>query len=331
MADLFVTEEEVASTVRPEHFVVARSLDEAKALFKHSVEQVEIEVFSYCNRACWFCPNAVIDRRSANHFMPEELYLRIIGELAEISYDGVVTYSRYNEPLSDRVILTRIRQAREALPHATLMTYSNGDYLSRDYLDELRDAGLNALHIMTYLGNNERFSDTRALSVMTRRIAELGLRAEFVAAEQGVRYAAELRYEGMEVKIAACDFARVGYDRGGQVAIDDYRRTSWCPIVFKHFYVDWNGKVTPCCNIRSDVPEHEAHVVDDLSRGHSIFEAYASSELVAWRRGLFAYGPKEKPCGGCSHAAPQDTSKMRDLIDRLADECGLRPMSTTMA
>ena len=33
---------------------------------------IEIEIFSYCNRKCWFCPNSFVDRRSENLIMPEE-------------------------------------------------------------------------------------------------------------------------------------------------------------------------------------------------------------------------------------------------------------------
>src|SRR5262249_55506305 len=72
--------------VVPAHFTPARTREEAKALFASSVRQVEIEVFTYCNRTCWFCPNSKIDRRSANTCMDEALYLRILSDLAEINY-----------------------------------------------------------------------------------------------------------------------------------------------------------------------------------------------------------------------------------------------------
>ena len=45
--------------------------------FKESLKFIEIEIFSYCNRKCWFCPNSFVDRISHNHLMPEEKYLEI--------------------------------------------------------------------------------------------------------------------------------------------------------------------------------------------------------------------------------------------------------------
>ncbi|MGH8557521.1 MAG: radical SAM/SPASM domain-containing protein, partial [Methylococcales bacterium] len=277
-------------------------------------------VFTYCNRACWFCPNSHIDRRSTNRYMDEGLYLRILRELAEIEYSQTITYSRYNEPLSDRIILTRLKQARAALPNVYLSTYTNGDYVTREYLDELRDAGLNNIYVMTYLGDRQKFSDTKMLTQMMRKIAQLGLSCKFIEAHEGIAYTAELRYKGMTVSILSRNFARTGTDRGGQVDIDPYVRTTWCPLVFKCVYFDWNGCVVPCCNIRSDVPEHQGFIVDDISTGRSIFEAYASSALVDWRRKLFRYGLKDSPCGTCSVCVPEDTAEVKAVVEHISEE-----------
>ena len=207
---------------------------------------VEIEVFSYCNRTCWFCPNSKIDRRSTNRYMSEALYSRIVLDLAEIDYRGTITYSRYNEPLADRIILTRLRQARAALPDARLSTHTNGDYLTRDYLEALRDAGLNRIIVMTYPGNDDQFSDRDILTRMTAKVQELGLPCQFTRVEPGVRYSAALTYEGMEINMDARNFAVAGTDRGKLVPLPSYVRTSWCPVVFTDLYIDWNGNVVPC-------------------------------------------------------------------------------------
>jgi MoaA/NifB/PqqE/SkfB family radical SAM enzyme len=304
--------------VLPAHFVPAKSREDARALFARSIKQVEIEVFSYCNRTCWFCPNSTIDRRSENHFMDEGLYLRILAELAEIDYRGVITYSRYNEPLADRIILERIRQAHRLLPSALLSTHTNGDYLTRTYLDELRDAGLSRILIMNYLGNNEQFSDKKVLSRMLSKAVDLGLRAEFLLAEAGIRYVAELAYEGMNVQLDGRNYAATGTDRGKLVHLEPYVRTSWCPVVFDDLYIDWNGKVVPCCNIRSDAPEHSQYIVADLTSGTSIFEAWASGSLVEWRKSLFNFSPKSAPCDSCRYALMPDDEGSRAFVDRIS-------------
>lgn len=247
--------------------------------------------------------------------MDENLYLRILSELAEIDYRGTITYSRYNEPLADRIILERIRQARRLLPHARLSTHTNGDYLTRPYLDELRDAGLNRMFIMTYLGNNDQFDDRKVLSRLTSKAVDLGLRAEFTLANAGVRYNATLAYEGMDVQIEARNYAEVGTDRGKLIQLAPYKRTAWCPVVFDAFYIDWDGSVVPCCNIRSDAPEHQKYVVADLSSGISVFEAWASGDLVGWRRSLFNFDEKKPPCDSCRYAVLPEDDRIRGLVE----------------
>ncbi len=63
----------------------------AASAFKRGVRMVEIEVFSYCNRRCWFCPNATIDRISSNTLMPEPTYLAILDQLASIGYARMIS------------------------------------------------------------------------------------------------------------------------------------------------------------------------------------------------------------------------------------------------
>jgi len=106
-----------------------------KRHFKEALRLIEIEIFSYCNRKCWFCPNSFIDRMSTNKEMPEQEYLSLLEQLQEIDFSGELTYSRYNEPLSHKdLFLKRVRQAREMLPNAILRTNSNGDYVQENIL-----------------------------------------------------------------------------------------------------------------------------------------------------------------------------------------------------
>ena len=62
-----------------------------KKLFKNNLKLIEIEIFSYCNRICWFCPNSFIDRRTINIEMKDDHYEKILTDLAEIDYAGEIT------------------------------------------------------------------------------------------------------------------------------------------------------------------------------------------------------------------------------------------------
>lgn len=302
-----------------EHFTRSVSLEAARKLFKSSVTQVEIEVFTYCNRKCYFCPNSYIDRKSTNTYMDENLYLKILRDLRSIEYDGVITYSRYNEPLADRIILTRLRQARELVPNAILSTHTNGDYLDRAYLEQLRDAGLNRLRVQTYLGNKRKFSDAAILTRMSRQLNDLGFPYKFTMVSPGARYMAAIRVRGMDVTLDARNFDQIGVDRGQTISLPQkYERTSPCLIVFQHLYIDYDGSIVPCCNIRSDEPRHKPYVVDNLSGGRTIFEAFANSSLPDWRRSLLRYGKKKPPCDTCSYEVLPDNTDLRAKIEAIA-------------
>ena len=119
---------------------------------------IEIELASFCNRKCWFCPNSFIDRKSQSIELPDATYLKLINNLAEIDYDKLLNFHRFNEPLANKdLILKRVKQARSALPRAKLGIYTNGDYLDRAYLDALRDAGVTLIVMSYYFEKNKQF------------------------------------------------------------------------------------------------------------------------------------------------------------------------------
>ena len=50
------------------HFSQPETKIEKEISIKHSVSNVVIEIFSYCNRLCSYCPVSKVDRRSHNKF-----------------------------------------------------------------------------------------------------------------------------------------------------------------------------------------------------------------------------------------------------------------------
>src|SRR6266571_107764 len=129
-----------------EQFTAGLSPAAARNLFRASVTVVHIEIFSYCNRRCHYCPVSQVDRLSDNKILPDRVFSRIINDLKEVTYAGAVNLSLYNEPSADRpLLLRRVQEARAALPRVMIYINSNGDYLTADYLEALADAGLSRL------------------------------------------------------------------------------------------------------------------------------------------------------------------------------------------
>ena len=102
----------------------------------NQIRLIEIELHSFCNRKCSWCPNSYMDR-SFKEDLPEDVFLKLIDELAGHKYSNYISFSRYNEPMSNQELLhKRVQQIRARLPNVTLVLNTNGDYIfSKDYLD----------------------------------------------------------------------------------------------------------------------------------------------------------------------------------------------------
>ncbi|MDB5665365.1 MAG: hypothetical protein JWS11_1908 [Cypionkella sp.] len=141
-------------------------------LFKKSVKRIEVETHSYCNRRCDYCPNVIGDRLGPNVHIQQTIYDRLLSGLAEVDFEHAFVLNSYNEPLYDRAILDRIAEARRALPKARLMIYTNGDYLTPEYVSDLADAGLNYLHVSIHTQRGDVYDDRYVLN----RISEIAHR-----------------------------------------------------------------------------------------------------------------------------------------------------------
>jgi hypothetical protein len=272
-------------------------IEQAKRLFVRFVDQVEIENHDFCNRICWFCPNSFIDRRSQLRLMSDTVFEKIIGDLAEVDYDGALTWSRYHEALADESVFERIAAARRALPRAALVVISNGDYMDRSTLPRLEAAGVDRLILDLYLPDGkERDPDarTKGLRQFSRRTGlELTPSHKVGFSINGTGLKATLEIP--------CYTSEDISTRGGLVEVPklaSYQRRAVCLAPVRHVVIDYNGKGMLCCQTRSDSVEHESAIIGDLARpGYGLFHFYR--DLGAARRALFAPGEKGGVCRTC--------------------------------
>ena len=216
--------------VQKDHFNVLHNDAAKKLLLKSSLSLVEIEVFSYCNRQCWFCPNSFIDRHTSNTYMSEQDYLNILKQLYDLDYRG---YSRYNEPLSDKIILTRIKQAHQLLPNATLHTNTNGDFLTDEYIRELYDAGLRSLNIQVYIRMDECFLEAAIKKRLDAKLDSLKLTALKKTCISNEWVEIVSAYYDMNIRLYARNFYINGCNRGDSLSNlpgNNFNRISHCYI-----------------------------------------------------------------------------------------------------
>ena len=289
---------------------------EKARLFKSLVNYVEFEPHAFCNRTCVFCPNSVLDRKANKQVFDRALHRKVLNELAEIDYAGTIAYSRYSEPLAREEIFDYIAEARSLLPRAYLKIITNGDYLSHERILRLQSLGLNYLAISIYLPEGVAWSSQAALEQIgkfSKRVS-MGFQVRRKArASVFVDFLKEA--SGMKMDARCHDFGRgkEGFDRGMSVAwLSPARfvRKDPCSFVFRNFTMDFNGNVMPCCNLRSDYPQHAPYVLGNVAH-ETIFDIYSGPPFARWRRALSGFAPKSVPCKHCKDAP------MNSVLDRL--------------
>ena len=272
-----------------------------KRLFSEFVSRVEIEIHAKCNRVCSFCPNAILERRKNEIRTDDDMLDRVFRDLGEIDFRRQICIARYSEPMSDMErLLVKIARIRELVPRCEIAITTNTDYLTSARLEQLSEAGLDTLYMSMYLKKREKWSPEVANRYVDRLEKKTGLRAQrrqLTAATLKCAYA----HPRLRITSTCHDWNQYGTERAETIVRFGLKRIGPCRDPFDTFVLDYTGAVVPCCNIRSDLPQHQAYVVGDLSQpGTSIFDVYAG-KLAAWRSSLLNFDPKKPPCGTCTH------------------------------
>ena len=187
--------------------------------------------------------------------------------------------------------------------------FSNGDYVTAEYLASLRDAGLNEIFLSIHTGDREDLNDAKVVRRIETLSRKIGAKIRFTKYKPGEQYKATVKYPGMHIQMYEPNMRTLGSNMGELIADvnQDFHRLSPCLEPFTHFTVNYNGQVVPCCRIRSDAADHKDYVICDLHDMPTIFHAYAHMRLVEWRRSLASFGEKESPCSSCDNALIGDT------------------------
>lgn len=274
------------------------SEDDAKILFSRFVCIINIETSTYCNRQCAYCPNSMFDRKKQIH-MSDEAWDRIVSDLEQIDYGSTISLNLYNEPLADDTLLDKVRSLRERLPGSFIKFNSNGDYLDKALLDELADAGNNAIFVTLHPGPAKEYQDSdrkKHLAILSRR---LGRPLDFDVEIPGQKMRSEFQHRGMRVLVMADNWLQLGNDRSGVLSDLGIRnRTAPCMRPFREFTIAHTGYVYPCCQFFPDAESSNRHRMGRIP-DMGIFEIYSSSLLSGYRRDLLGSNIKLPPCDTC--------------------------------
>ncbi|HEY2007642.1 MAG TPA: radical SAM protein [Rhizomicrobium sp.] len=280
------------------------SRETAKTLFKKYVHDVELENHSYCNRTCWFCPNTFLDRRSSSILMTDEVFDKIISNLAEIDYSEQLEWSGYAEHFAEPSFIDRLLKAKAALPKARLIVFSNGDYLNKEMADAVLSHGIK-LHVDIYPAEGDEFNEEKIEIAINkfRKRTELTVVAKDPGARGWGDYAI-VNASGKQIsslKVGRYSKENI-YTRAGAMDIPKlhtYQRKAACMKPVYHMNVNYDGKGMLCCHTRTDFEGHKDAAVADLSDPvEDLFSFF--TKLAPARRALLAPGAKGGVCTSCN-------------------------------
>ena len=123
---------------------------------------IEFNLSGLCNRKCVFCPRAKPEvYPNINEHIPVELYEKIMKELAEVDYDGMILYSAFGEPLLYKNLEVVLELSKRHCPKVHIETVTDGDFVTPEKLRSLFEAGLDTLLISMYDGpeQEEQFQE----------------------------------------------------------------------------------------------------------------------------------------------------------------------------
>jgi len=117
--------------------------------FNKVFKVIEFETTSYCNRKCDYCPNVDFERfgEEDGFFMKEEVFKRLISQLVELNFNGLISPHLYGEPMSDYRMLDWSKHIKTELPSAKLKIVTNGDFLNTNNFYEFLNAGVDIFYI----------------------------------------------------------------------------------------------------------------------------------------------------------------------------------------
>lgn len=200
-----------------------------KKFIKPRIRKAFIETISFCNNDCIFCPASTkAGKKNPKEKMTEEIFKKIIAQLHEINFDGILALYCNNEPLLDSRIPNFIKRLKVEFPANKIEIITNGTLLTAPLAEELFDSGLSTLLINHY-------DNTLKLSEDLNKFVE-----DFANSPYHKKVSIYLRLKDEVLS------NRLG--NAGNAENFDKSLPLWCSLPFEQLYLNYAGDVILCCS-----------------------------------------------------------------------------------
>lgn len=178
---------------------------------------ISVEISTYCNRKCSYCPN--YNYETPKLYADENIVYKTVDYLAELNYSGWISFSFYNEPTLDERLTTFIKYANNKIPKATIMIFSNGDFLNIEKAKEYKDAG----------------ADQFIITIHDKNLDKLFAKLSEIQKEIGASFHIQiLKPENLQT-------------RAGEIKIKTSKPFKYCDFI-RSPVIDKDGNILICCN-----------------------------------------------------------------------------------
>lgn len=248
---------------------------------------VNIETINRCNSTCAFCSANKNAETRPYMRMDEDLFKKIIDDLADWGYNGHLTLYGNNEPWLDTRIVEFHKYAREKLPNVFIFMSTNGILLDVDKLDAIAPY-INQLIVNNYSLKMELYPGVQAIY-------------DHIKANPD-------KYKDLDVLIQMRYLQEVLTNRAGNSPNKKTTKkvyTEPCLMPFTDMWIIPNGKAGLCCCDNAEVTNY-----GDL-HDMSIKEIWESKQYGSLRKAI-ANGRDKYPF--CKHCDFIDAGLRMDAI-----------------
>lgn len=235
-------------------------------------EGIVIDTTTYCNLRCPNCPNSKYERSLLKNkrLMSEEVFKKIIDELAELNFHGMIFPNFYGEPLGDERIVDFISYISEKIPGSKVILNSNGFLLTIPLYKRLVRAGVKKVTLTQYG------------KVIPRSVTELLNHLKNNPQEKNI-----ISYRILNEDSALSNI-------GGEVKVKNLldRERPNCTY-YKYVTIDYEGKVILCCS------DYHSSITFGNIRNEKLIDIWNKSKYKKIRKDILRKKYKLLICRKC--------------------------------
>lgn len=120
---------------------------------------IQIQTQSLCNARCSICPYNTAGKILEHGTMEQDLFERIVSELASEKLVSTFMFSLHSEPLLDKRLFDRVKHVKSISRDKHCMLATNGELLDRFSLAQIVESGLDRLTISLNAHSKETYEN----------------------------------------------------------------------------------------------------------------------------------------------------------------------------